>query len=106
MSERKPLGNLPLLLCGARNQLTLASLPSLDPELSSLSLYESGITQFAREVKRGSNQPLLWTFIRAFPVAVLAPMAPCIVCCKRALHAARIVKSHRSLISPPGQRLH
>ncbi|KAJ7697815.1 P-loop containing nucleoside triphosphate hydrolase protein [Mycena rosella] len=67
----------PLLIYGARTQLTVDTLGPIADDFESLRTWERGSRQW--EHMRGRKQPLLRTLIHAFPSALLAPILPSIV---------------------------
>ncbi|KAM0755999.1 P-loop containing nucleoside triphosphate hydrolase protein [Meredithblackwellia eburnea MCA 4105] len=69
----------PLLLRGARSQLSINNLDPLSVELDCVRLYEHGKIRWDQEVAKGGKYPLVRTLLGAFPSAVLKPVAPCVV---------------------------
>ncbi|KAJ7777800.1 P-loop containing nucleoside triphosphate hydrolase protein [Mycena olivaceomarginata] len=66
---------IPLLIRGARTQLTLDNLGPISDDFDSLRTWDAGSAHWARARHR-SKHPLLLTLLRAFPGTLLAPVLP------------------------------
>ncbi|KAJ7805393.1 P-loop containing nucleoside triphosphate hydrolase protein [Mycena olivaceomarginata] len=66
---------IPLLIRGARTQLTLDTLGPISDDFDSLRTWDAGSAHWARARPR-SKHPLLLTLLRAFPGTLLAPVLP------------------------------
>ncbi|KAF7342250.1 P-loop containing nucleoside triphosphate hydrolase protein [Mycena venus] len=64
----------PLLIRGARTQLTIDTLGPISDDFDSLKTWEQGSRQWDRV--RGRKRPLLLTLLFAFPSALLSPILP------------------------------
>ncbi|KAF8217977.1 P-loop containing nucleoside triphosphate hydrolase protein [Mycena galopus ATCC 62051] len=67
----------PLLIRGARTQLTLDNLGPISDDFDSLRTWEQGSRQWER--LRSRKHPLLLTLLFAFPSAILSPIIPTIL---------------------------
>ncbi|KAJ7240374.1 P-loop containing nucleoside triphosphate hydrolase protein [Mycena haematopus] len=67
----------PLLIRGARSQLTLDTLGPISDDFDSLRTWEEGSRQWNRV--RSRKHPLLLTLLFAFPSAILSPIIPTVV---------------------------
>ena len=74
-------GATPILLRGAKTQLTLDNLDPISDDLDCIALWDHGKVQWEKELARGGKHPLIWTLLKAFPSTVLAPLLPCVIFC-------------------------